>query len=530
MIKKAAFYFFIILLITICLALGYFILVNTVFADRVLPNVKVAKVDASFLDSETAENFVLEEVLNIIPDHLEVIMDGFYFDVPTSELVIDISAREEIINYGKGTDFFSVLSQGLKLLDGEDIELGIVIDTIPLLEAYPFILNSNNPAILQGNEAHNCENREYNLDIDHYKLTQLINDSIRNSEVLDISLSDIVHDPESAKIIELCNSYYNEINSLKASLEEIFGDYLDDVIAIYWNGVEPAWEISDEYKLRELLMKYKIKYDKPVDQGRYEILNGKIALFENYEGGRNLNINATIDELEDWILDPSTKFQPIATSYQPSILASGLEIMNFTSLVASGRTRIDKIRSGVENWVVRFAQAGVEEVHNQVIQPGEEFSFLKVMNPQPGGWTDDGRPIGNGTCNAATTLFRAALEAGFPITDRSYHAHYFSSYDWPYSDLVDATYLSNPPIDLKFINDLDYPVILRSEVYLAEDGWQYHTINVYSDPATANRSVELGNWTRWNVQSERVYESSFTREVRDDGEVVRSDEFYSRYI
>jgi len=67
--------------------------------------------------------------------------------------------------------------------------------------------------------------------------------------------------------------------------------------------------------------------------------------------------------------------------------------------------------------------------------------------------------LGGGICQVSTTVFNAAFEAGLPITARTNHALYISHYPLG----RDAT-VNYPDTDLKFLNDTDHWILLRTFV------------------------------------------------------------------
>jgi vancomycin resistance protein YoaR len=67
--------------------------------------------------------------------------------------------------------------------------------------------------------------------------------------------------------------------------------------------------------------------------------------------------------------------------------------------------------------------------------------------------------LGGGVCQVSTTVFNAAYEAGLPITARTNHALYISHYPLG----RDAT-VNYPDVDLKFVNDTDRWLLLRTFV------------------------------------------------------------------
>jgi vancomycin resistance protein YoaR len=75
---------------------------------------------------------------------------------------------------------------------------------------------------------------------------------------------------------------------------------------------------------------------------------------------------------------------------------------------------------------------------------------------------------GGGLCQVSTTLFRAILNAGLPITERQNHSYRVSFYekDGDGNSIgpgLDAT-IYDPSPDLKFINDTGHPVMITDQI------------------------------------------------------------------
>ena len=70
-----------------------------------------------------------------------------------------------------------------------------------------------------------------------------------------------------------------------------------------------------------------------------------------------------------------------------------------------------------------------------------------------------GTGVAGGVCRVSTTVFNAAFEAGLNITERTNHALYISHYPLG----RDAT-VNYPDLDLKFVNDTEHWLLLRTFV------------------------------------------------------------------
>jgi vancomycin resistance protein YoaR len=129
-----------------------------------------------------------------------------------------------------------------------------------------------------------------------------------------------------------------------------------------------------------------------------------------------------------------------------------------------------------------------------IIQPGQEFSFnttlgivdgstgyRKELVIKPEGTLPE---FGGGLCQVSTTMYRAILFAGLPVTDRAPHSYAVSYYSQVLGHGLDATiYLGGQ--DLKFTNDTGYPILVHT--YTVDDYELYFDFYGTAD----GRSVEL---------------------------------------
>jgi vancomycin resistance protein YoaR len=208
-----------------------------------------------------------------------------------------------------------------------------------------------------------------------------------------------------------------------------------------------------------------------------------------------------------------------------------LEILDFTTAYAVGQSRINLYFGDYPNPYVENSRVGLLESENVIVNPGDQFSFYDTIAPSfTDTWrTKNGRYIGSGICNSSTTLFRTALEAGMPILERYNHAWNVPKYDWPYEmNLVDAAYLTTPKADMRFQNDLDYPIKIKIE-FSTDPEYEYQKVTFLTSPKAKKREVQLLNFKTWDYKSYGVFKGSFDRIVKQDGVVLRQDNFYSDY-
>lgn len=117
---------------------------------------------------------------------------------------------------------------------------------------------------------------------------------------------------------------------------------------------------------------------------------------------------------------------------------------------------------------------GVKFLSGTVVQAGEEFSTLKTLGavdnttgylPELVIKGDRTTPeYGGGLCQVSTTLFRATLDAGLPVTARRNHSFRVSYYEKDGNGKfigpgLDAT-IYEPELDFRFLNDTATPILI----------------------------------------------------------------------
>ena len=153
---------------------------------------------------------------------------------------------------------------------------------------------------------------------------------------------------------------------------------------------------------------------------------------------------------------------------------------------------------------------------------------------------------GGGVCQVSTTLFRAALAAGLPITERHQHAYRVGYYEEDSGPGIDAAVYS-PSVDLKFKNDTGGHILIQSyvdrvnmritfQLYGTKDGREVNIstpVILSQSPAPEPLYQDDPNLPKGEIKQvdfaaagANVY---FTRSVKKDGKITISDKFVSNY-
>ena len=199
-------------------------------------------------------------------------------------------------------------------------------------------------------------------------------------------------------------------------------------------------------------------------------------------------------------------------------------------------------------------------IDGYVVAPRATFDFWDAVGPvtrakgyKSGGAIINGRTepqgaLAGGICSCSTTLFNAALRAGYEMGARRNHYYYIDRY--PVG--LDATVFisaSGSRQTMSFTNDTDYPVLIRGYGY-RDGGTGYVKFEVYSVPT--GRDVNIATSSRRNVRiatdtvqytsslargaRKRIeypvngFQVTAVRTVRDrNGNIIHRDTYHSNY-
>jgi vancomycin resistance protein YoaR len=463
-----------------------------------------------------------------VPDQLEISIDGQSFTVDVQDLGITYPV-EDVMSYGKGYDIIEVLQEGVSTLRGVNIEKEYLLDVSAILEASPIDFASATPSHIN-DQYINCIQDNYNLELNNDYLEKKVTQALINKSDLYLESSDLVTNSDDYKIIEYCNEWEIESSLLKNELGgflKLTDSFFEDIYSFkLLSDGTTDWEVNNESYLEGLLEDYNktVKIEPRVDE--YTKNGNDIYLFGSYTYGSEIDIQNSVTAFENWDGRGDT-FVVMKDVYEPTFKEAN--IVDFSNIIAKGETRLSLKVDGSKNPSIPNAEGGLHIIDEVLVQPKQQFSYIKTINAKLK-YGSKKYNIGYGTCNSTTTLFRAALEAGFPIDERQSHGFIVDSYGWGYPyNFVDAAYFPNPRVDFKFTNDFDYPVLLNFRI-ARDDKYQYHIVEVRTSKEVNKRNVMISDWNYIEKSSDKSFTGEFTRVVNDiDGSLIRSETFRSRY-
>ena len=112
-----------------------------------------------------------------------------------------------------------------------------------------------------------------------------------------------------------------------------------------------------------------------------------------------------------------------------------------------------------------------ERINNVILEPGQKFSLVDVLDAPitlQKGWKEEKGLFGGGVamtpgagiCQAATTIYRAALLAGLPLVSKKAHSLFVDHYEF-FGIGLDATVFPGVQ-DLVFRNDTDDIIVMQA--------------------------------------------------------------------
>ncbi len=240
---------------------------------------------------------------------------------------------------------------------------------------------------------------------------------------------------------------------------------------ITWLGTEKTNDrimltISQD-KIRDYLLKSVAPFvNLEPTPPRFMIQNGKVISWQNGLSGRQIDATTTAFNIARNFLnggrDTAITIQELANE---ELLSNN--DFKIKEIVGTGHSQF----TGSPPNRIHNIKVGAAAMSGLLIKPGEEFSLVKNLGDVDATSTgylpelvikgNKTTPeFGGGLCQIGTTIFRAALSSGLPITYRQNHSYRVSYYEPAGMDA--AVYIPKP--DVRFINDTGNYILIQSRI------------------------------------------------------------------
>jgi vancomycin resistance protein YoaR len=261
---------------------------------------------------------------------------------------------------------------------------------------------------------------------------------------------------------------------------------------VTWLTLKSDDEMTIDSKKLEVFLSASVAplIDDPPQDSRFEMRDGNLVEISPGKSGEAVNIDKTVELIEE-IIPRMQQSSVNAGDFTAALVASDSKIKfdskNNTIDIPIETIKVDpeitqktidqyKIKDLVGRAMTNFTGGSLDRQHNIevgvskltgiLIAPGEEFSTVWNIGDvtEEAGFVKEYvikgyqtvKELGGGLCQLATTLFRTALSAGLPITERVNH-EYVIPY---YGPGLDAT-IYGPHPDFRFVNDTGNYLLLQ---------------------------------------------------------------------
>ena len=539
---------------------------NLYFSNRVLPGVYLANKPYSNVKFGDLQKKINSDV----PKFSEIVLktDKDEFKINTSDIGFSYNitkTREQVLNTGRNglfthltyvVGFFKPVKNIDYVVDVDEKKLNTTIATYT---AQSFPVNQNAHFYLDGGKL-KIKDADFGKNINQQKLKQdLISTLISGNNTVIVTYTEFKPDIFASDLKDLKPVVETLIKNYFAFKYESFEFFpTNEEILKMFKPVKVdntvTLKVADIY-LNNYIAKISEKVNIQPKALVFKEQNGQI-IFEPPVTGLEVDVEKTSQKAREQ-LNKLVVEKPEKTTVEMQVKTTkpntNSNDYGITELIGEGESWfVGSILSRVSN-----IKTASEKIKGTLVAPGQEFSFNQAVGPidKDHGFNDayvisKGRTVlgnGGGVCQVSTTVFRAALNSGLPITVRFAHAYRVGYYEQKSYVGLDAT-IYQPSVDLKFKNDTDSYILvytvfdqakshLTIKIYGTGDG---RTVDIttpkmlsqiappdtiYEDtdqlPKGAVKQVE---WPAWGGTVE------YSRTVKSaDGKVMYQDKFKSYY-
>lgn len=322
-------------------------------------------------------------------------------------------------------------------------------------------------------------------------------------------------------------------------------------------ATSPGLEVLNEAVIGEYTSRLAESFNRSAQNAKFVFEDGRVKEFAPGKDGVEVKVEETKRELtaavEKLLNDQEVVLVKVAvTLTPPAVSTDKVNDLGIKERIGRGESYY---AHSIANRIYNIGLSS-SRINSTLVAPGEEFSFNQSVGEVSGdtGYKtayviSGGRTVlgdGGGVCQVSTTIFRAAMNAGLPITERWAHAYRVGYYEQNSKAGVDATVYA-PSKDFRFKNDTPGHILVQLinepkklhlvvEIYGTNDGrlasvtepkvWGVSPPppDIYQDDATIPAGeVRQVDWAAWGAKA------SFEYKVTKNGEVIQERVFTSAY-
>lgn len=480
------------------------------YTNQIYPGIYVANIDMSALTHQQALMILNQKIDQIKLEGIPFLYlnnKTTVFPLVSSaspELAFDIinfdaeKNIDEAFGYGRDGSFFSRLQKRINLsLKKKYFPVHFTVNEEQinniLHESFSQFENPGTDAKLTyQNDKFSIEKETYGQKINYKQGINNLENNLANLDNSEITLYAEIDKPEilledteglkeeAKKIIDRAPF----LLTLKENQWWISKDDLADWIVL---KIEPRFSILKDkvivgldYNKITIYLKENVAPNVDVEpvEAKFEIKDGKVVEFQNSRDGFGVNIESSIKKIEYELIEgclanpndecenKNNKIELATHEIKSTIRTEEINDLGIKEIIGTGHS----VFSGSPQNRRHNIANGAAAVNGTLIKPGEEFSLIKTLGeitaetgylPELVIKGDETIPeYGGGLCQVGTTMFRATIAAGMPVTLRRNHSYRVSYYE-PAG--TDAT-IYDPWPDYRFLNDSPYYILIQSRI------------------------------------------------------------------
>lgn len=210
--------------------------------------------------------------------------------------------------------------------------------------------------------------------------------------------------------------------------------------------------------------------------------SGKVLEFQGSRPGITLDVEKTYEAVNSAFMQRTWHDEGISNTVslvvkqvEPNVKTGEVNELGISEILGIGESFF---RGSPPNRIKNIRHAVQDKLNGLLIKPDEEFSLVRSLKPFTLG---DGylpelvikgnrikTEIAGGLCQVGTTMFRAAMNSGLPITQRTNHGLVVPYYNDPVNGNpgTDAT-IYDPSPDFRFKNDTGHNILITTDMDVA---------------------------------------------------------------
>ncbi len=458
-----------------------FCISNLAFSGKVFPNTYVAGINLGG-KSEREAIEILEKSVQI-PETIKLINSTQTFNITANSIGLRANISSSVQNafgiYRTGNIFYDFEERALSFFKRKNLglmltkddeklnqQISVIADQVEATPLYPSLKITNGKVVL--------EKGSVGFKLDRNLLIAYIGHNFSFADDSEIAIPLLEIDPRLTQEEEITFITRGE-KFLNKRLIISYEDRMFHYQKIDLFGLLDPNNVYNAQKVSGIVAEISNKLNREPVNSIFIFKEEVVKEFTPSEDGVKVNesllsqmIVGNLRTLEETDIQETDVLVPVALN-PPQVKTADVNNLGIKELVGTGTSYF----AGSIPGRIHNINLAASKFMGVLVPPGETFSFTKTVGDisvltgyKQAYIISQGKTIlgdGGGVCQVSTTLFRAALNAGLPILERTAHAYRVGYYEQSSPPGLDATVYS-PTVDLKFKNDTFNHILIQTRV------------------------------------------------------------------